>query len=343
MGSILVAMSGGVDSSVSAFLMKQQGFDVTGATFKLFESENSEKSIRDAKKVSEFIGINHLVFDLTKEFKNSVIDYFIGEYTSGRTPNPCVVCNKTIKFGKAIEKMESLGFDRIATGHYSFIEKFNGRYAVKKILHKKDQSYYFCMLNQMQLSKILTPVSKFSKDEIREIAKNNGISVWNKSDSQDICFINGSYRDFFKENGVKNNPGNFVDSSGKILGSHNGIFNYTVGQRRGLNVSTGERLYVNTIDVNSKNIILSKRFGATKIVLKDVNFVSFSEENAPKNVQICVRYNSVLIDGTLEIQENKTAILHLSKPSFNVCPGQFAVCYFDNYLVCGGAISKFSF
>ena len=134
-----------------------------------------------------------------------------------------------------------------------------------------------------------------------------------------------------------------MDSSGKILGSHDGIFNYTVGQRRGLNVSTGERLYVSSIDVNSRNIILSKRFGATKIVLKDVNLVSFSEENAPKNVQICVRYNSVLIDGTLEIQENKTAILHLSKPSFNVCPGQFAVCYFDNYLVCGGIILKFSF
>lgn len=337
---IAVAMSGGVDSSVSAFLLKKAGFEVHGVTFKLFDSENSKKAIKDAKKVAEAIGIHHFVLDLTREFKSSVIDYFVSEYTNGRTPNPCVMCNKNIKFGAALEKLLNLGFKKIATGHYSEIINLDDRFGIKKNINKKDQSYYFCLLNQEQISKIITPVSKFSKDEVREIAKNNNIPVWDKHDSQDICFISKSYRDFLIKFGVKNRTGNFIDEDGNILGRHNGIFNYTVGQRRGLNISLGERTYVKKINPKSNEITLSSRYAAQKITLKNINFVSFEREKIPESIKICVRYNSKPSEAKIIINKTNEAEVTFNTPAFNVCPGQFAVCYHDNYLALGGVINK---
>ncbi len=337
---IAVAMSGGVDSSVTAFLLKKAGFEVHGVTFYLFKSENAEKAIQDAEEVAKAIGIHHFVLDLTHEFKSSVIDYFVNEYTSGKTPNPCVICNKNIKFGIALEKLLNLGFKKIATGHYSQIVNLNERFAVKKNKNIKDQSYYFCMLSQNQLSKIITSVSKFSKDEVRKIAKDNNIPVWNKSDSQDICFIKNSYKDFLHKFGIKNKPGNFIDEDGNVLGRHNGIFNYTVGQRRGLNISLSARTYVKKINPISHEITLSDRFAAKKITLKNMNFVSFEKEKIPKDVKVCVRYNSKPADAKIEIKNQNEAEIIFKNPTFNVCPGQFAVCYFDDYLALGGVIDK---
>ena len=345
---IAVAMSGGVDSSVSAFLLKKANFEVHGVTFYLFDSKNSEKAVKDAKKVAESIGIHHFVLDLTREFKSKVIDYFVSEYTNGRTPNPCVICNKNIKFGVALEKLLNLGFKKIATGHYTEITKLNNRFVIKKNNNNKDQSYCFCLLNQEQISKIITPVSKFSKNQVREIAQNNNIFVWDKKDSQDICFIQNSYKDFLREFGIKNKPGNFIDEDGNILGNHNGIFNYTVGQRRGLNISLGKRTYVKKINPVSNEITLSSRYAVKKIILKNINFVSFEFESEflkkiiskNINIKICVRYNSQLSDAKIQIKNKNEAEIIFENPVFNACPGQFAVCYHDNYLVFGGVIDK---
>lgn len=337
---IAVAMSGGVDSSVSVFLLKKAGYEVHGVTFYLFNSENAEKAINDAEKVAKTIGIHHFVLDLTQEFKSSVIDYFVNEYTNGKTPNPCVMCNKNIKFGIALEKLLNLGFKKIATGHYSQIVNLNGKFGVRKNKNIKDQSYCFCLLSQDQLSKIITPIAKFSKDEVRKIAKDNNIFVWDKHDSQDICFIKNSYKDFLHEFGIKNKPGNFIDEDGNILGRHNGIFNYTVGQRRGLNISLGARTYVKKINPISHEVTLSDRFAAEKIILKNINFVSFEKEKIPKDIKVCVRYNSKPADAEIEIKNQSEAEIIFKNPTFNVCPGQFAVCYFDDYLALGGVIDK---
>lgn len=333
---IYVLMSGGVDSSVSAFLLLQQGFNITGVTLKLFDSKSSENAIADAKKVCEVLNIEHTVLDLKSEFKNKVIDYFINEYCSGRTPNPCVVCNKDIKFGMAIEKLNA---KHIATGHYSKVVKINGRYSVEKTKNLKDQSYCFCMLNQSQLEKIVTPVHEFQKDKIRQIAKDNNIPVWCKKDSQDICFIKTTYRDFLCKNGIKSNPGEFIDEEGNILGYHTGIFNYTVGQRKGLNISSESRLYVKKIDFSSNKIILSKKNAIKKIKIENLNFVLFTKENLPSSLMVCVRYSNSAVNAKIEILENH-AVLDFDFPIFNVCPGQFAVCYYENFIALSGVISE---
>lgn len=326
-------MSGGVDSSVSAYLLKKQGFDVEGVTYKLFDSEDN-KHIVDAKSVCEFLNIKHTVLDLSSEFKSNVIDYFISEYCSGRTPNPCVICNKTTKFGNILNK-----FDKVATGHYCQVEQVNGRYTVKRTDNAKDQSYYFCMLSQEQLKKIITPVSSLKKDQVRNIAFENNIHVHNKKDSQDICFIKESYKDFLKKCGVKDDPGNFVDEKGNVLGHHNGIFNYTVGQRKGLNVSSNCRLYVKEINHISNNITLSKKNSTKKIKINNLNFILFTKENLNKNVQVCVRYNSVPANASIELRYDE-AIINFESPVYHACPGQFAVCYYKGYLALAGVIDE---
>lgn len=326
-------MSGGVDSSVSAYLLKKQNFDIEGITYKLFDSED-DSPIRDAKSVCKTLNIKHNVLDLSSEFKSNVIDYFASEYFSGRTPNPCVICNRKIKFGSILNK-----FDRVATGHYCQVEKINGRYTVKRTNNTKDQSYYFCMLSQEQLKKIITPVSNLTKDQVRKIAHKNDIHVHNKKDSQDICFIKTSYKDFLRKYGVKDNPGSFIDEKGKILGNHNGIFNYTVGQRKGLNISSNHRLYVKEIDHLSNNIVLSKINLTKRIKIINLNFVLFNKDNIYKNVQVCVRYNCDPVDASIEVI-NDEATIDFEFPVSHACPGQFAVCYYKGYVALAGIISK---
>ena len=333
---VLVAMSGGVDSFVSCILLIKQGYEVSGVTF---TSDNfSNKGFLEAEDLCKKLGINHMFLNISKYFKEQVIDYFISEYLKGSTPNPCVVCNKKIKFGFLIDKAIELGFDYLATGHYVLIEKKYGKYFVKKSSSKKDQSYYFYTLNQFQLSKILTPVSQYTKDEIRSIAKEHGFSIWNKEESQDICFIKGNYKDLF--NNIHCNKGNFLDTNGKIIGRHDGIINYTVGQRRGLKISCKHRMYVKKIDYFSNTVVLSdSNLGTKKIILINFNFIFFDKLTFRINLNICIRYNCKAEKGTIT-QDNDKLIVEFDKYVKFASPGQSAVFYSKNYLVGGGVISE---
>lgn len=335
---VLVAMSGGVDSFVSCILLMNRGYEVSAVTF--VSDDFSSKGFLETEDLCKKLNINHIFLNISKYFKEQVIDYFISEYLKGRTPNPCVICNKKVKFGFLLDKAIELGFDYLATGHYVIIEKKYGKYFVKKSLSSKDQSYYFYTLNQFQLSKILTPVSLYTKDEVRNIAKNNGFSIWNKEESQDICFIKGDYKELFYKNNIHCDKGNFLDTNGNIIGTHDGIINYTVGQRRGLKISCKQRMYVKKIDCYSNTVVLSENNLSTKkIILKNFNFIFFDKIIFKIKLDICIRYNCKFEKGTIT-QDNDKLIVEFDNYVKFASPGQSAVFYSKNYLVGGGVISE---
>ena len=267
MNKALIAMSGGVDSSVAAHLAIKQGFDCVGATMRLYENKlcnkpcGNESDIADAKAVCDKLSIEHLVFDFSNEFEEQIIKRFIHVYDNGATPNPCVDCNRLIKFGKLLEKMKLLRYDFVVTGHYAKIECQNGRFLLKKAADKdKDQSYFLYSLTQEQLSHILLPLGDFSKTQIREIALENGFVNAKKGDSQDICFVpDGDYAKFIENYTKKSYPsGNFVDTNGKILGTHSGIIRYTIGQRKGLGLALPHPMYVCEKNIENNTVVLCK-------------------------------------------------------------------------------------
>ena len=250
---VAIGISGGVDSAVSALLLKQEGHDVLGITMKLFEDETVDKMLIDAKKVCEEVGIKHLVLDLTKEFKEIVIDNFINSYKQGLTPNPCVLCNKHFKFGLLYEKAKELGYDYIATGHYVKIMN-NNLYVCD---NNKDQSYFLYGINKEILDKIIFPLKDFkNKEEIRKIAEMHNLSIFDKKDSQEICFIKDDDYVKFLENYLSPTIGNIIDTNGNILGKHNGLYKYTIGQRKGLGISSEYPLYVMDIDYINNNVVV---------------------------------------------------------------------------------------
>lgn len=333
-------MSGGVDSSTSALILKIKGYDVCGITF--VSSDFPSSGVADAKNMCEKIGIEHITLDISCEFRKKVIDYFINEYINGRTPNPCVMCNKTIKFGLLLDKTLELGFDYISTGHYVKINYRYGKYFITRNIHEKDQSYYFYALSQSKLERILTPLAEFRKNEVREIAKQNGLSVWNKTESQDVCFIKGSYKDFLFKNGVENKVGNFVDENGNILGKHSGIFNYTVGQRRGLRISNKCRLYIKKIDPLSNNIILCEKLEIKKIKVMNFNFTLFDTLRFKIKADILTRYNCKPNKGIIykDPQDENILIVEFEDFAQFASPGQSAVFYINNILIGGGIITS---
>jgi len=340
---VIIAMSGGIDSSVAAAMLLDQNFDVVGTTFRLSESCD-KTNVEDAKKISSALGIKHIEFDISKEFQKKVVNYFISEYLSGRTPNPCVICNKKIKFGIALQKALDMKFEFFATGHYAKIFKKDNQYYVKKSEHKKDQSYYFCLLNQNQLMHILTPVANLTKSQVIKIAKEKKIASFIKKESQDICFINGSYRKFMKmhtPDNFCNFLGYFVDENKKRIGRHEGIFNYTVGQRKGLNISTGKRMYVKEINVKDKSIMLSENFKIESILVCNLNFLN--KLNFPIRAFIQTRYNSDLNFGTIVLLNDDEVLINFDLPIRFASPGQFAVFYVENILIGGGIIQKIFF
>lgn len=259
MKKVLVGMSGGVDSSVAAALLRDKGYEVHGVTLNLLSQGNKEAET-DAKKVADKLGIEHEVVDLTEYFQKQVTDYFANEYINGRTPNPCVVCNKKIKFGALLDYALEKGYDYIATGHYANVvyDDSRKRWLLKKSKSPKDQSYFLYGLAQYQLSHSLFPLGNFEKTEVRAIAEQYGLSVALKSESQDICFIKNESHGEFIEKYSKIIPkfGDFVDENGKKLGTHKGIINYTVGQRKGLGISSGAPLYVTQILPESNKVVL---------------------------------------------------------------------------------------
>ncbi|MFR2775308.1 MAG: tRNA 2-thiouridine(34) synthase MnmA [Anaerostipes sp.] len=349
---VVVGMSGGVDSSVAAYLLKEQGYDVIGVTMQIWQEEEEFvqeenggccglSAVEDARRVAQTIGIPHYVMNFRREFKEKVIDYFCDEYLHARTPNPCIACNRYVKWESLLKRCLDIGADYIATGHYSQIVKLeNGRYALKKSKTiKKDQTYALYNLTQNQLSKTLMPVGEYSKEEIRKIAEDIGLFLAKKPDSQDICFVDDNYGQFIEENTGKKIPkGNFVDPQGNILGEHKGIIYYTVGQRRGLGLSLKQPGYVIKVREDSNEVVVGAKDHLFSNVLygNQVNCMSLPEFQEGMKLQAKIRYNSpevpccVYMTGTDEVK------VVFEEPQRAITPGQ-AVVFYDGDVVAGGA------
>ena len=349
MKKVLLGMSGGVDSSVSAILLKNAGYEVTGVTMHLYEGGCCNlSSVWDAKQVCRKLGIEHVILDYQKEFKDIVINDFIDEYSNCLTPNPCVICNKFFKFGLMYKKAKELGIDYIATGHYAkceFDEKYN-QYVIKKANNiKKDQSYFLYYAPKEIVKDLLFPLGEFnSKDEVRKIAADNNLRVATKPDSEDICFItNGNYKDFLEKNlSLKPNVGNIVTKNGKILGKHNGLYNYTIGQRKGLGISYTEPLFVTGFNKAKNELIVGTKNDLYKneILVRDYNFqVDIDFNNTKVNVK--TRYSAKESKATLSkiVNDGKEYIdVKFDEPELRATPGQSAVFYIDDVLIGGGII-----
>lgn len=340
-------MSGGVDSSVAAYLLKQQGFHVAGMTLKLFhgDEKSSNSDISDAGRVSERLGIRHYVQDLTSDFKTCVMDRFAESYQCGETPNPCIFCNKMIKFGRMLEIASDLGYEYVATGHYarSCFDEGLCRWVIKKALNlQKDQSYVLYTLSQKQISRSLFPLGEMTKGEVREVAKSLGFDIADKPESQDICFIpDGNYKAFIEQRyGVDSPEGNFVDMHGRVLGRHRGIIGYTTGQRRGLGVSAERPLYVLRKDMEKNEVVLcgGDELFASCLIVRDVNLIAFERLTAPVKVSAKIRYSQTSAEAVISPLEDGRVQIDFMKPQRAPTKGQSAVFYQDDIVAGGGII-----
>lgn len=339
MTRVLLGMSGGVDSSVAAYLLKKEGYEVVGVTMTLFTPKEESTQIEDSKKVCEKLGIEHHIVDYQKEFKNEVIDNFINNYLSGLTPNPCIVCNKKFKFGLLWEKAKELNCEYIATGHYADLK--DGK--ICKVDSPKDQTYFLYQIDKEIIPHILFPLNEYiNKNEIREIAKReNLVEVSEKKDSQDICFIeNGDYSKFLEENLNKlPSQGNFILTTGEIIGKHKGIIYYTIGQRKGLGISYKHPLYVIKIDKQNNQVILGteEELYSKTIYITNTNILV---DQLPNNIQGKIRYRSNLVPCNIEIIDNNNIKVIFKEPVRSATPGQSLVLYDNNILLGGGIINK---
>ncbi len=354
-GKVVVGMSGGVDSSVAAHLLKEQGYEVIGVTMQIWQDEEhivqeeqggccGLSAVDDARRVANDLEIPYYVMNFKNEFKENVIDYFIDEYKNGRTPNPCIACNRYVKWESLLTRSLGIGADYIATGHYAQIELLpNGRYAIKNsATPMKDQTYALYNLTQEQLKKTMMPVGQYTKDEIREMAKGINLRVANKPDSQDICFVpDGDYASFIEENMEEKIPeGNFVTSSGEIVGRHKGITHYTVGQRRGLGLSMGYPTFVLELRPETNEVVIGPMEESMSIVVKAnrINFMSVEDITEPTSVIAKIRYNhrgsKCIIERTGEDEVTCT----FEEAQRAVTPGQAIVFYDDPYVLGGGTI-----
>lgn len=341
---VVIGLSGGVDSSVAALILKQKGYEVIGVMMKLCEKSN-DTSIEDAKKVANKLDIPFHCLDLTKEFKQYVIDHFANEYMDGKTPNPCIECNKHLKFGLMLKKAQKLfDADYIATGHYAKIE-FNSttnRYYIKEASStNKDQTYVLYNLTQEQLKHTLMPLGEYSKDEVRNIASKNGFITANKKDSQEICFVeDNDYAGFIKREYNYNSPkGEFVDTQGNKYGLHKGIIHYTVGQRRGLGLSLKAPLYVKKVDTNTQQVILcpKEELFSDSLICKNINLITIDKLESPISATVKIRYSAPKAVATLIPVDNDTIKVIFDTPQRAITPGQ-AVVFYDNDIVIGGGI-----
>lgn len=346
MKKVLVGMSGGVDSSVTALLLKQRGYEVIGVTMKLLNSDvYKENTVRDAEAVCKKIGVEYHVVDFCDIFKKNVVDYFVNEYIAGRTPNPCNMCNRYLKFGALLDVAKSeFGCEYIATGHYAnvgFNEK-TGRYFLQKSkTDKKDQTYALYKLTQEQLSHVIMPLGEFEKSEIRKIAEDNGLVNANRQDSQEICFVeDDDYVRFIEENyGYVSKKGNFVDLSGNVLGEHKGIIHYTIGQRKGLEIAFQKRMYVVDIDVDKNEVVLgdNEDLFRDSLICEDVNFMAISEIVEPISACVKIRYSAKPERAILIPVGNEKIKVVFDEPQRAITPGQSAVFY-DGDVVLGGGV-----
>lgn len=354
-GKVVVGMSGGVDSSVAAWLLKEQGYDVIGVTMQIWQDEDNEvqeenggccglSAVDDARRVASSIGIPYYVMNFKQEFQKNVIDYFTEEYLNGRTPNPCIACNRYVKWEALLQRSLSIGADYIATGHYARIDKLpNGRYAIRRSATlAKDQTYALYNLTQEQLAHTLMPVGNYSKDKIREMAEEIGLQVANKPDSQDICFVpDGDYAIFIEENAdTPISQGNFVTPDGKILGKHKGIIHYTVGQRKGLGLALGYPAFVLEIRPETDEVVIGTYEESLTHTLRanELNFMSVEDITEPIRVFAKIRYNHKGAWCTVEKTGEDEITCTFDEPIRAVTPGQAVVLYDGEYVLGGGTI-----
>ena len=346
---IAVAVSGGVDSSVAAALLKEHGHEIVGVTMQHFdnaaygfpEDKGIAAAVRDAKRVCEALDIEHFVYNTSEKFKKYVESDFITGYSSGRTPNPCTVCNPNIKWGAFWDLAKQTGAEKIATGHYVKLVQQNDKYLIFKAKDdNRDQSYMLWQLSQKQLSETIFPLSEFSKDKIRLLAKNYGIPVHAKSDSQEICFIYGHYADFLKKH-VQIKPGDIALQNGKVIGKHKGLPFYTIGQRKGLDTPWTCPLFVQKIDVAKNLLIVTENpddLAETKFEIKDINLIGADELSVSDKLAVQIRYNSKPVK-VKELQNTSAGYkVILDTPTRAITPGQSAVFYLEDRLLGGGII-----
>ena len=341
MARVLLGMSGGVDSSVAAYLLKEEGHEVVGVTMSLFNQteEAREKQIGDAKRVCEKLNIEHHVVDYQNEFNENIIKDFIDNYLNGKTPNPCVLCNKKFKFGALWQKAQELNCEYIATGHYADMKDGN----IYKMNSSKDQSYFLYQINKEVVPHILFPLNKFSnKEEIRNIAtRENLVEVADKKDSQDICFIEaGNYTKFLEENlDTLPDKGNFILTNGETIGNHKGIIYYTIGQRKGLGISYKTPLYVVNIDKINNQVILGTEEELYKrvVYIEDINL---HVNNLPNNLQAKTRFRSDFYPCRVELLDDNSMKVIFDNPVKSPTPGQSLVLYSNDMLVGGGIIKS---
>lgn len=345
---IFVGMSGGVDSSAAAALLIEQGYDVSGVTLSLFDGEKcgSSNDIKDAAEVCKKLGIEHFVFDFKDKFETSVINKFISEYQIGNTPNPCIECNKHIKFGAMLDTALENGYDKIATGHYAEVKKFGDRYVIIRPKDRaKDQSYVLYSLTQQQLSHTVMPLGAFTKSEVRELAENRGLITAHKSDSQDICFVpDGDYTDFIsKWLGITFPEGDYVDINGEVIGKHKGMIRYTIGQRKGLGMGFGKHMYVLDKSATENKVVLGDedRLFKTRVLVKDVNFMAMEGLSSPLDCLGKLRYRHTEQPCRITPLDETTLLAEFSQPQRAPTYGQAAVFYDGDTVICGGVISKF--
>ena len=350
---VVVAMSGGVDSSVAALLLRREGWDVVGVTLKLYSLDEEElptdhqgcctlDDVEDARSVCRRLDIPHYVLNMEREFRDRVMDYFVEEYRRGRTPHPCIACNDRIKFSQLMDRADALGARYVATGHYARIHRTReGVTLLKGVDHAKDQSYVLFGMTQAQLSRTLLPVGGYRKEEIRDLALDAGLITADKPESQDICFIPlGDYREFLRQrtDGV---PGEIVDLNGSVVGTHQGIEYYTVGQRRGLGSLpySEEPRYVIRLDAGVNRVVVGPESAlyATEARLSGVNYVSGQEPEDGRPVSVKIRYKAYEAPATLHPRPG-SAIVRFREPQRAVTPGQAAVFYDGDTLLGGGTI-----
>lgn len=358
---VFVGISGGVDSATSALLLKKEGYEVTGAHMRLWKEKGSELEAKaraeeeNARRLAEDLGIRFVLMDLRREFKKEIVDYFLSEYGSGRTPNPCVRCNREIKFGLFAKKAMEAGADFFATGHYARIkretvpstsgkEKFRYRLMKAKDL-QKDQSYFLYGLNQKILSKTIFPLGNLTKAEVREIARENGLFVHDKSESQEVCFIADKYYgEFLMRMKVKMKPGDIVDEEGNTLGEHRGLPLYTIGQRRDIRIGGTGPYFVVGIDYKKNRLVVSRdidseKLFARKFTLREVNWIAGKSEPLPLKTKVKTRYRMEAVPASVTKEKN-AIVVRLAQKSRAVMPGQSAVFYARNEVLGGGVIDE---
>lgn len=348
---ILIGMSGGIDSTVAAILLREQGHELVGATFRTFDASDhhdtgcgSEESILEAQRMAETLGIEHHILDFRDTFRKHVIANFVDEYANGRTPNPCVLCNSHIKWGKLMEAADALGCEKIATGHYAQIAEYQGHTYLKQAVDTiKDQTYFLWMLTEENLRRTIFPLGGLTKTQVRQIALDHGFEALSKkAESQEICFVpNDDYRSFLVQQGVDIQPGEYIDVQGKVLGMHQGYCHYTIGQRKGLGIALGAPKFVTHIDAANNRVTLGNREDllTTQATIANVRIRDLEWLTASPSIQARIRYRSPLVDASLH--PSTDSLFHtITFPSavWGVTPGQSLVMYKDGLIIGGGII-----